>query len=89
MPRPILLGIAGDSAAGKTTLTRGLVRVLGETQVTHVSTDDYHRFDRKQRAERRLTPLSPSCNYLDVLQNPVRFLLQPSAARKFPIPAPL
>jgi phosphoribulokinase len=69
MPRPILLGIAGDSAAGKTTLTRGLVRVLGETQVTHVSTDDYHRFDRKQRAERRLTPLNPSCNYLDVLEH--------------------
>jgi phosphoribulokinase len=29
MPRPILLGIVGDSAAGKTTLTRGLVRILG------------------------------------------------------------
>jgi phosphoribulokinase len=30
MPRPILLGIVGDSASGKTTLTRGLVRILGE-----------------------------------------------------------
>jgi phosphoribulokinase len=37
MPRPILLGIVGDSAAGKTTLTRGLVRILGEEQVTHIS----------------------------------------------------
>jgi len=74
MPRPILLGIAGDSAAGKTTLTRGLVRVLGEAQVTHVSADHYHRYDRKQRAERRVTPLDPDCNYLDVLQHDLQHL---------------
>ncbi|HTU86957.1 MAG TPA: phosphoribulokinase [Solirubrobacteraceae bacterium] len=68
MPRPILLGIAGDSAAGKTTLTRGLVRILGEAQVTHVSADHYHRYDRRQRAERRVSPLHPDCNHLDVLE---------------------
>jgi phosphoribulokinase len=68
MPRPILLGIVGDSASGKTTLTRGLVRILGEQQVTHVSADHYHRYDRKQRAERGLTPLHPVCNYLDILE---------------------
>src|ERR1700722_10397807 len=67
MPRPILLGIVGDSAAGKTTLTRGLVRILSEDNVTHVSADHYHRYDRKQRAARGLTPLSPDCNYLDIL----------------------
>jgi phosphoribulokinase len=68
MTRPILLGIVGDSAAGKTTLTRGLVRILGEDQVAHVSADHYHRYDRGQRVERGLTPLHPSCNYLDVLE---------------------
>ena len=67
MPRPILLGIVGDSGTGKTTLTRGLVRILGEQQVTHVSADHYHRYDRKQRAEHRLTPLHPDCNYIDIL----------------------
>ena len=51
MPRPMILGVVGDSAAGKTTITRGLVRILGEDRVAHVCTDDYHRFDRKQRAE--------------------------------------
>ena len=59
MGRPIILGVVGDSAAGKTTLTRGLVRVLGEENVTHVCVDDYHRYDRRQRAERasrRSTP---------------------------------
>ncbi|MBA3301132.1 MAG: phosphoribulokinase [Thermoleophilaceae bacterium] len=64
--RPIILGVVGDSAAGKTTITRGLVRILGEDQVTHVCTDDYHRYDRKQRAELGITPLDPECNYLDV-----------------------
>lgn len=68
MPRPILLGIVGDSASGKTTLTRGLVRILGEQQVTHVSADHYHCYDRKQRAERGLTPLQPDANYMDVLE---------------------
>jgi phosphoribulokinase len=74
MTRPILLGIVGDSAAGKTTLTRGLVRILGEEQVAHVSADHYHRYDRKQRAELRLTPLHPDCNYIDVLEQQLAHL---------------
>lgn len=65
--RPIVLGVVGDSAAGKTTITRGLVRILGEGQVTAVATDDYHRYDRKQRAERGITPLHPDCNYMDIM----------------------
>ena len=64
---PIILGVVGDSAAGKTTLTRGLVRVLGEENVTHVCVDDYHRYDRRQRAERNITPLHPDCNYMDIM----------------------
>jgi phosphoribulokinase len=67
MPRPVMLGIVGDSGSGKTTITRGLVRVLGDDLVTHFCADDYHRYDRRQRAERGITPLHPDCNYLDVL----------------------
>ena len=59
MPRPIILGVVGDSATGKTTLSRGLVRMLGENNVTHVAADDYHRYDRRQRAEHGITPLHP------------------------------
>jgi phosphoribulokinase len=76
MPRPIILGVVGDSAAGKTTMTRGLVRILGEQQVTAVSTDDYHRYDRKQRAERQITPLHPDCNYLDIMSQHLDHLRQ-------------
>jgi phosphoribulokinase len=65
--RPVILGIVGDSASGKTTLSKGLVRLLGEDVVTHICTDDYHKYDRKQRAERSITPLHPNCNYLDIM----------------------
>jgi phosphoribulokinase len=68
MTRPIILGVVGDSAAGKTTITRGLVRSLGEQHVTHIAADDYHRYDRKQRAARGITPLHPDCNYIDIME---------------------
>jgi phosphoribulokinase len=68
VPRPIILGVVGDSAAGKTTITRGLVRSLGEQHVTHIAADDYHKFDRKQRAARGITPLHPDCNYIDIME---------------------
>lgn len=66
--RPILIGIVGDSAAGKTTISSGLVKLLGPEQVTHICTDDYHKYDRKERAANGLTALHPDCNYLDVLE---------------------
>jgi len=66
--RPIILAIVGDSAAGKSTLTKGLVKVLGEDRVTAVCTDDYHKYDRRERAELGITPLHPDSNYLDVLE---------------------
>lgn len=72
--RPIVLGIVGDSAAGKTTLTRGIAQVLGEEHVTVICTDDYHRYDRKQRAEMGISALHPDCNYLDIIQQHLSLL---------------
>jgi phosphoribulokinase len=82
MPRPVILGVVGDSAAGKTTITRGLVRVLGEENVAHICTDDYHRYDRKQRAELGITPLDPDCNYLDIIAQHLRHLRRGEAVLK-------
>lgn len=67
MARPIVLGVVGDSGAGKTTLTRGLIRVMGEDHVTRISADDYHRYDRQERRQLNITPLHPDANHLDVL----------------------
>ena len=66
--RPIVLGIVGDSAAGKSTITRGLAELLGTDRVTHICADDYHKYDRVERASRNITPLHPDCNYLDILE---------------------
>ena len=74
MARPIILGVVGDSAAGKTTISKGLVEILGEENVTHIGTDDYHRYDREQRAEYGITPLHPDCNYIDIMAQHVRHL---------------
>ncbi len=66
--RPIVLGIVGDSAAGKTTITRGLTELLGKDHVTHICADDYHKYDRVERKRLNITPLHPECNYLDILE---------------------
>ena len=67
MARPIILGVVGDSATGKTTLTKGLVEILGRENVTHIGMDDYHCFDRTERKEHEITPLNPECNYMDII----------------------
>jgi len=72
--RPIILGIVGDSAAGKTTLTKGIAQILGEENVTTICTDDYHKYDRQQRKERGISALHPDCNYLDIIQQHLSLL---------------
>jgi phosphoribulokinase len=74
MARPIILGVVGDSASGKTTITKGLVEILGKDAVTHIGTDDYHKYDRTERAENGLTPLNPDCNYMDIISQHMHHL---------------
>lgn len=66
--RTILLGVVGDSAAGKTTLSAGIARILGEDRVTVICSDDYHRYNRKQRKEMGISALDPACNYIDIME---------------------
>jgi phosphoribulokinase len=72
--RPIILGIVGDSATGKTTLSRGIAQILGLENVSVLCTDDYHRYNRQQRRELGITPLNPDCNYLDIMAQHLRLL---------------
>jgi len=72
--RPVMLAIAGDSAAGKTTITSGLVRALGEDQCTAVCVDDYHRYDRAERKRLPFTALHPDCNYVDIMEQQLQLL---------------
>jgi phosphoribulokinase len=72
--RPVMLAIAGDSAAGKTTLTRGLVDAVGGSGVSSMCVDDYHRYDRAERHGLPLTPLNPACNYVGVMEQHLQLL---------------
>lgn len=72
--RPVMLAIVGDSAAGKTTITSGLVRALGSERCTAVCVDDYHRYDRQERARLSFTALHPECNYIDIMEQHLQLL---------------
>ncbi|MGI8754667.1 MAG: phosphoribulokinase [Acidimicrobiales bacterium] len=72
--RPTMLAIAGDSAAGKTTLTRGLVAALAGA-LTSICVDDYHRYDREQRRHGvSCTPLDPAGNYVGIMEQHLQLL---------------
>lgn len=72
--RPTVLAIVGDSASGKTTLARGIVEALGEDRCVSVCLDDYHRFDRRERRRRGITPLHPAANYIDIMEQHLQLL---------------
>jgi len=77
-----MIGIVGDSAAGKTTFTKSIVGALGEDQIHVVGTDDYHKYDREQRKELGITPLHPDCNYIDIMGYDLHDLLSDKAILK-------
>ncbi len=72
--RPIILGIVGDSAAGKTTLAAGIATILGPERVTILGTDDYHAASRAERARQGITALDPAANHIDILEQHLRLL---------------
>ena len=64
---PIVVGIVGDSASGKTTIANGLARILGEHRVARVNCDDYHRFTRAQRLKQGVSQVHTDGYYLDII----------------------
>ncbi len=72
--RPVLLGIIGDSAAGKTTLATGIARILGDHQVLIICSDDYHIYSRAERAKKRITALHPDGNQIEILEQHLQLL---------------
>lgn len=63
--QPLMLGLIGASGAGKTTLTRGIIRLLGAQGVTLISLDDYLRYSRAERATLGLTDADPAATDLE------------------------
>lgn len=71
---PVMLAISGDSASGKTTLTKGLVQAVGGDRCLSICVDDYHKFDRAERKNLPFTPLHPDCNYIDIVEQHLQLL---------------
>lgn len=65
---PFVLGIFGDSGSGKSTLADGVRQLLGPERVAELKLDDYHRYTRAERAERRVTALNPAVHNLPLLR---------------------
>jgi len=65
---PVLIAIAGDSGAGKDTLSNALTDVFGAENTTQLSGDDYHHWDRKHLMWHALTHLDPQSNDLARLE---------------------
>lgn len=72
--RPIILGIVGDSASGKSTLAAGIAQILGPERVTLLCTDHYHRWNRAERAQRGISATNPQANHVDILEQHLRLL---------------
>ncbi len=72
--RPIVLGIVGDSGSGKSTLAAGIASVLGRHRVNLLRTDDYLRYDRRERRLRRLTALDPESHHIAILEQHLELL---------------
>lgn len=70
----IMLGIAGDSAAGKTTLSKGIARALGPEQVTVICCDHYHKHNRATRKALGESAISPEGNHIDIMEQHFRLL---------------
>ncbi len=63
---PVLIGIAGDSASGKTTTARLLTDLLGKDSVTVLRGDDLHRWERGDTHWSTVTHLNPHGNRLQL-----------------------
>jgi phosphoribulokinase len=69
-----MVGVVGDSATGKTTLTHGIQQLLGPERVTVICVDDYHKYNRVQRKEHDITALHPDANYIDIMAQHLKLL---------------
>ena len=67
--KPITIGIAGDSGAGKDTLTDALEGLIGAHSVVKLSGDDYHRWDRLGPMWQVMTHINPMANDLQSFSN--------------------
>jgi len=62
--KPLVIGVAGDSGAGKITLSKSLEGLFGKHSVTILSGDNYQRWDRQKPIWQVMSCLNPIANNL-------------------------
>lgn len=67
--RPFVMGIAGDSRSGKSTLVEALQGLFGSHSVARLSGDDYHMWDCQKPIWQVMTHLNPMANDLEGFAN--------------------
>ena len=73
--KPLVIGIAGDSGAGKDSLADALEGLFGTHSVAKISGDDYHFWDRHKPMWQVMTHLHPRANDLSQFAHDVMSLL--------------
>ena len=73
--KPFVIGIAGDSGAGKDTFASALRDLFGRHSVAMMSGDDYHLWDRQKPLWQVMTHLNPLANDLDGFSRDLAALL--------------
>ncbi len=63
--KPFVIGIAGDSGAGKDTYADSITGLFGTHSVVKLSGDDYHLWDRQKPIWQVMTHLNPMANDLE------------------------
>ena len=67
--KPFVIGIAGDSGAGKDTFADAMAGLFGGHSVVKLSGDDYHLWDRQKPMWQVMTHLNPMANDLEAYSN--------------------
>jgi uridine kinase len=63
--KPFVMGVAGDSGAGKDTFSDAITGLFGDHSVVKLSGDDYHLWDRQKPIWQVMTHLNPTANDLE------------------------
>ena len=67
--KPFVIGVAGDSGAGKDTFADAITGLFGGHSVVKLSGDDYHLWDRQKPMWQVMTHLNPMANDLESFCN--------------------
>ena len=77
--KPLVIGIAGDSGAGKDSLVDALENLFGNKAVARLSGDDYHFWDRHKPMWQVMTHLHPRANDLSQFAHDLMALIDKRA----------